>query len=301
MPDERIAEFTGEVAGTVRGRAVRGEAIVRVGERGLAIVLPAGELRLPYGRLDGWAVEGESVLLHVSGGDLLDVRSPSMSGELDVALATHACVLPELTRGLRSLGSARAHADPAQGELFAPLLAGRRRAARVRDPAGRVRALDADLLARELDAALRTISARRVRQPGPERRALDAALDDAAAPLTASIAGLGEAAERFGRAPDSGRLIAWRAWTEAVRAVFAAADACWPELRKALAEAPAPPGRWRRWTHMGVLLVTLCGAQAIAGQNSKPRTDGACAAIQKFEPGSSREARGRFFVLRSGE
>jgi hypothetical protein len=295
MPDERIAEFAGEVEGIIRGRSVRGPATIRVGERGLAIVLAGGELRLPYGRLDGWSLQEGTTALHVSGGDVIAVRLPWGTSELDRALTAHAFALPELTRGLRSLGSARAHADPAQAELFAPLLAGRRRAARVRDPAGRVRALDAELLRRELDTALRTISAKRIRQPGPERRALDAALDEAAAPLLASVAALEEAAERFGRAPGSGRLIAWRAWTEAVRAVFAAADACWPAIWKAIEEAPAPPSRWRRWTHLGAVLVTLCALQL---GRSLPSGE---SSVGTHDRGASRQASANFFVPRSSE
>jgi hypothetical protein len=278
MPDERVVDFEGVVSGVVRGRAVQGEATVRLGERGMAMVLDAGELRLPYGRVDGWTVEGDAVAICVSGGDVLTVRVQRSAAALGTALAAHACVLPELTRGLRSLGSARARADVTQGEIFAPLLAGRRRAARMREPAGRVQALDSTLLARELEGALRTISAKRVKRASPERRALDAALDDAATPLRTAVAALGRAAESYGRAPETSRLIAWRNWTDAVRAVFMAADASWPAIREALAGAQEPAARWRRWTHLGVLLLAVVLPSSGAAQHRQLRVDGASAA-----------------------
>ena len=278
MPDDRIAEFEGEVAGTVRGRPVRGAAIIKLGERGLAMVLGAGELRLPYGRVDGWTVDGDAVSIRVTGGDTVAVRVAGSPLAFGSALAAHACVLPELTRGLRSLGSSRARADVAQGEIFAPLLAGRRRAARMREPGGRVQALDAGLLARELVSAMRAIAVQRVRQPGPERRALDAALDDAAKPRMIAVSALGRAAESYGRAPDANRLVAWRAWTESVRGVFAAADASWPAIRDALAGAHAPPPRWRRWTHLGATLLALILPASGTAQHRQLRVDGAAAA-----------------------
>lgn len=273
MPDERIADFQGVVGGVVRGRAVEGDALLRVGERGVAIVLAAGELRLPYGRVDGWSAEGDLVSIFVTGGDVVDVRLAAAPA-LIAALAAHACVLPELTRGLKSLGSARARADAAQSEIFAPLLAARRRAARMGDPESRVQALDAGRLARELDVALRAVSAKRVRQATPERRALDAALDDAVAPLTATLISLGRAAEAYGRSADPNRLVAWRAWTDATRAAFSAADACWPAVHAALEQAHQPAARWRRWTHLGVLLFALASPSFGSAQHRQLRVDG---------------------------
>jgi hypothetical protein len=251
MPDERIAEFAGGVSGTVRGRAVSGAATVRLGERGLAIVVERGELRLPYGRLDGWVVEGDAVSVRITGGDAVAIVPSGGALALAEALGAHACVLPELTRGLRTLGSSRARADSAQGALFAPLISARRRAARMRDPARRIRALDAEELRTELAAALSGMVSGRVRQPGPERRALVAALEDAVLPLRAAIATLGTAAEAHARTPEPRRLAAWREWTEAARRAFAAADACWPAVRAALEGAEQPASLWRRWTWSG--------------------------------------------------
>lgn len=251
MPDERIAEFAAEVSGVVRGRAVQGEATLRLGERGLAILVDKGELRLPFGRLEGWVLEGEVLSLRITGGDAIAVRTSRSARALTDALASHACVLPELTRGLRALGSSRARADAAQSALFAPLLAARRRAARLRVPDDRVRALDADVLGREFESAVRAITASRVRQPGPERRALAAAVDDAVHPVRVALMTLGAAAESYARAPESRRLSAWREWTDAARRAFAAADASWPAVRRELQGAYQPQGRWRRWIGSG--------------------------------------------------
>jgi hypothetical protein len=277
VPDERISEFSGNVSGAVRGRTVAGPATVRLGERGMAVVMESAELRLPYGRLEGWRVHDEALSIRISGGDELTLRWPGGPLRLAEALASHACALPELTRGLRSLGSSRARADAAQSTLFAPLLAGRRRAARMRDPAGRMQALDAGLLEREIQAALGVIAAVRVRQPGPERRALDAALEEAAAPLLSAVRALATAAAAYTRAPELRRLAAWREWTEAARALFATADACWPAVRAALAGAHGVPPRWRRWTHLGVLMLSLAVPATAVAQHMQLRIDGATA------------------------
>ena len=247
MPDDRIAEFSGVVTGAVRGRAVRGEATMKLGERGLAIVVEQGELRLPYGRIDGWVLDAQGLSIRITGGDAIVMASAHGPRALAESLASHACVLPELTRGLRSLGSSRWRADVAQSTIFAPLLAARRRAARMRGPAERVQALDAEVLRREVDGALRAVAASRVRQEGPERRALLAALEDAAVPMRGALEKLGRAADAHGRAAEERRLAAWRQWTEAARDAFAAADACWPALRSALEGAHQPQARWRRW------------------------------------------------------
>ncbi len=278
MPDERIAEFAGEVAGTVRGRQVGGGVTVRLGERGLAMVMDAGELRLPYGRLDGWSMAGNDIALAVSGGDSLSLCMTAGPAAFVESLAAHACVLPELTRGLRTLGSARAKADVAQGTLFAPLLAARRRAMRTTDPRGRMQALDAALLRRELASAVSVLAVTRVPRAGAERRALDAALEDATIPLLGAFEALAAAAASFQRADDDRRLVSWRAWTDAARATFAAADACWPAVRLALAGAHDPPARWRRWTRLGALIVAAALPSATFAQHRQLRVEGKSAA-----------------------
>jgi hypothetical protein len=275
MPDDRIVEFSAVLTGEVRGRGVNGPAIVRLGERGLALAMERAELRLPYGRLDGWAVDDVALVVYVAGGDVLRMEPAGGAAPLANALAVHACVLPELTRGLRALGSSRSRADSAQATLFAPLLAGRRRAARMRDPAGRLQALDARLIARELQNALAEIAAARVSHPGPERRALDAALEEAAAPLRAAVQALARAAEAYERAPDPRRLASWREWTESARAAFATADACWPAVRAALADAHSPSGRWRRWTRLGIAVLALWMPSHVAAQHQQLRVEGA--------------------------
>lgn len=251
MPDERIAEYAGTASGSVRGRTLRGQAMLRVGERGLAVALDEGELRLPYGRVEGWVIDEGELSVRISGGDVVRFSVETGARAVADALAAHACVLPELTRGLRALGSSRSRADSAQAALFAPLLGGRRRAARMRDPADRIQALDAEVLSRELTAALDDLAAARVRHAGPERRALVAALEDALAPLQRAVRQLGGAAARATASPDERRLVAWREWTEAVRLTFSAADACWPAVRAALDDAPRPSGSWRRWMASG--------------------------------------------------
>src|SRR5688572_33433480 len=59
--------------------------------------------------------------------------------------------LPELTRGLRALGSSRHDARALQTVFFQPLMDARRRAADARDPDARMKAFDPRELGRQLD------------------------------------------------------------------------------------------------------------------------------------------------------
>src|SRR4051794_29972782 len=73
--------------------------------------------------------------------------------------------LPELTRGLRALGSPRhsgAHERPGltarlHAQFFAPLVDARRRAAEARTPDATIRAFDVEQLARELEKVVERV------------------------------------------------------------------------------------------------------------------------------------------------
>jgi hypothetical protein len=141
-----------------------------------------------------------------------------------------------------------------------------------------MQALDAALLRRELASAVSVLAVTRVPRPGAERRALDAALEDATVPLLAAVDALAAATASFQHADGRRRLVAWRGWTDAARATFAATDACWPAVRRALAAAHDPPPRWRRWTRLGALLVAVALTSTVSAQHRQLRVEGKSAA-----------------------
>jgi hypothetical protein len=155
--------------------------------------------------------------------------------------------LPELTLGLRALGSPRRRRREGdeQERFFAPLLEARRAAARVSDLEAAVTSFDATRLNASFDRTIRALAADRAAAGRPAaRRALEARLQERVEPLRAALAELGERADALLRAGDDARSDAWREWAEQLRAVFACADRCWPALDAALETAGVPRPSW---------------------------------------------------------
>lgn len=145
--------------------------------------------------------------------------------------------IPEVMASLRSFGSGRStHQDAEPLRFFAPLLDARRVAASARSRAEAVAAFDPPALTKALDRIVAEFASARHAARPPARRALEAELEDALAPLRVALVRLGELAPAAG-ASDADE--AWRAWLEQLRACFTAADVLWPVLDGALAR-PAP-------------------------------------------------------------
>jgi hypothetical protein len=139
-------------------------------------------------------------------------------------------VIPELTRGLRALGSTRAGAA-LQSQFFHPLLEARRRAAEARSPDARIKAFDAAELRRALDRFVDRTSAGWPDNRESARRALRTELQERVEPYSAALRDLAERATAVNSAPESSRLDSWRAWTAQLVATFQAADRTWSSLR----------------------------------------------------------------------
>ena len=154
--------------------------------------------------------------------------------------------LPELTRGLRALGSARRGSTALQSLFFLPLLEGRRKAAEARSAAACLRAFDAAELARALDRCLDRITAEWPDTRPAARRALRARLLERVREYSAALDDLRERSALAMGAEEDARLQAWRAWTVQLAATFGAADRCWLSLRKAIDSMPARQGSHRR-------------------------------------------------------
>jgi len=153
--------------------------------------------------------------------------------------------LPELTRGLRALGSARRGDTAMQALFFLPLLEGRRRAAEARSAAACLRAFDAAELTRALERCIERIVAQSPDARPPARRALRARLLERVRGYSGALELLGERGAAALAADEPERLDAWRAWTMQLAATFGAADRCWLSLRQAVQAIPARSARGR--------------------------------------------------------
>ena len=150
--------------------------------------------------------------------------------------------LPELTRTLRALGSARRSSGTLQSQFFLPLLEARKRAAEVRSAVSCVRAFDAMELGRSLDRAINRIMEVWPDSRPSARRALRAQLQDRVAVYTRALDVLDERARDVLGADEGEKLSAWREWTAQLSETFHAADRSWMALRSVIDSLPVKPG-----------------------------------------------------------
>lgn len=215
---------------TWQGKAFSGRARVRLTAQNLLLdVAGTGKaIRLGYDGLRGadlragvltiWAREGE-----------IAVR-PASRPDLEVAwntLSARACELPELTVGLRALGSRHGGDPEAQRRFFAPLLSARRRLEEQPELPLRLAAFDAVELETKLLGALRELVAECTTSSAAARRSLEAQALDEADGLRRALQSLGRAAEALREGDDAERFVRWRDWAAQARLVFTEADRCW--------------------------------------------------------------------------
>jgi len=148
--------------------------------------------------------------------------------------------LPELTRALRALGSARrgGGAGSLQASFFLPLIDARRRAAEARSAVACLRAFDVAPLARALDQSIDRIIADWPDARESVRRALRAELAERVSDYLASLRVLAERAHVVMGSDEPTRLAAWRSWTVQLAATFDAADRSWMALRSVVEALP---------------------------------------------------------------
>jgi len=151
--------------------------------------------------------------------------------------------LPELTRTLRALGSARRSGGNMQSQFFHALLDARRKAEHARSAAGRVHAFDATDLSRALERDLERIIAGWPDKRPSARRALRAEIVERVGDYVRALTALSERAAAALDADESMRLESWRAWTVQLAATFDAADRSWMSLRSVIDALPVAPRR----------------------------------------------------------
>ncbi|MDQ8153631.1 MAG: M14 family metallopeptidase [Gemmatimonadota bacterium] len=169
--------------------------------------------------------------------------------------------LPELTRPLRALGSARWLRDADHARFFTPLLAARRNAARVRTAEGHVAAFQAERLRRALNEAVEQMAAARHPKSAPDRRALVAWVTDAGAPVWSALDALEEHGLVVTRAGTPVRGAAWNAWVGTLQRLFLAADSWWVAI---VAQRDGAVGRGRGARSLGLALLLALAPLALA-------------------------------------
>ena len=214
-------------------------------------------MRWPVTWLDGVRHRGDELTLYLRDGDVIELTGPARLSTVAEEIEGGARALGEMTRGLRSLGARRrgAASGSEQSRFFAPLLKARRLAEKSRvgrgpDP---LAAFDGEALRAALASAIAELARERYPESAPDRRALEAELEECAEPLLAGMSSITEAANAVRRGPDDNRLVHWRAWSREVRMVFERADRCWVAMAPVLEQAPPPPRRpwWRRALRLG--------------------------------------------------
>ena len=224
MPDPDIeVDLTSVVVewGTLR---FRGPGTLRLTSEALHVDSSGGgSLLARYVELRGGAYRTGALTVHGETGNAV-VESTRGLDQAWVSLVARACPLPELARGHRLLGSRRGGAMDAQAKFLAPLLQARKRVEEESDLDARVAALDPKALRERFDAALKAIARDTYPSSHPDRRGLEAELEEAMAAFFAGIDVLTSAAGDFRSAPDAIRFMAWRDWVSAVSNVFALAD-----------------------------------------------------------------------------
>ena len=243
------ARYPVAASGSWRGATLGGDVVLELGEDDVAITSLDGARRLPLplGTLDGARFRDGALTLFFPDGTI-DLAGEGRLAAAARDIVARACAPGELTLALRSLGSHRRGADDLQRRWFEPLMTARRKLDRAVAPEAQPAALDARaLLAAYHDLAHR-IAERSAGQAPADKRALEAQIDDALAPLVAALERLEAAAVVLRTAGAEVAIARWRDWSVGAGAVFAAADRCWPNVaRLVVGWHPGPrPSLWRR-------------------------------------------------------
>ena len=221
--------FRVRVIGMVRGRELNAHAHISLS--GNAVVLAwenAAPWSLDLDGIDGLMSRPEHLTLYLSSGDVLELSENELLRTFTARVLDRACAVPELTRGLRALGSLRGTPGPAHDRWFAPLLAARRAVAGISDAERQVALVDAAVIAQQLRRVMADLAKEQAPLHPAMQRALDAALQEESEPLFIALERLALAADVLRVSALDTRLHDWRRWMNALREVFVAADQSWP-------------------------------------------------------------------------
>jgi hypothetical protein len=247
MP-ERGPIFPATIDAFLRGVEFAGEGTVELVGEALGITVGKRRALVAFGRLDGLREAPGVLELVADTGDTIALHAPSGLDKLAQAILTSAHSMPELTRSLRGLGSHRARPDDDHDRFFAPFISARASAERTSDSTVRLDAFDATRLRTAMERQIAEFARMRYPDRPPDRRATEAILGECTDDVMHRLERLDTAAAAVRSGPDEMQLARWRAWRDAVRDVFDAADRCWFAMRPILRENVPP--RKRRWWKM---------------------------------------------------
>ncbi len=219
---------------------VEGPGVLRLTSEALLLdVARGGSLRVRYDDLRGGGWRTGVLTVY---GDAGNAAIESNQG-LDVAwvqLVERTCPVPELVRSHRLLGSRRGGSADAQVKFLAPLLQARKRIEGAADLETRVALLEGRILRERVVAALETIAKDVYPASHPDRRGLEAELDEAMVPFYRGLDKLDGAAKLFRDAPEPIRFLAWRQWILSLSDAFALADSGWANAARLLPTSIKP-------------------------------------------------------------
>ncbi len=216
------------VTGIVRGAEFDSRAKVLATESSLRFDwLDALPWTVALSGIDGIATHGDTLTLFLQGGDVLELRSVVASEKSAAALIAVLYTLPEMTRGLRSLGSLRGALGASHDRWFAPLLSARKDAASSVSPERHMLSFNAAKLASEQMRAIEEIAATIAPTNAAHRRAVEAVLEEEAEQYFAALHELNRYAELFNGSAEDSRFRRWREWVNQLRTVFSLADESW--------------------------------------------------------------------------
>lgn len=243
------ARYAVAASGTWRGAPLAGDLILELTPDDVALRPVVGESRLalPLGTLHGVRFRDGELTLFMPDGTIT-LAGEGRLGAAARDIVARACAPGELTLALRSLGSHRRGADDLQRRYFEPLLSARRKLDRTPEPNAQAAALDARALRTAYHDLAHRIAERSAGRAASDKRALEAQIDEALAPLLGALDSLDAAASALRTSSVDTTIARWRDWAVLAASAFAAADRCWPEVAKLVVGwHPGPrPSLWRR-------------------------------------------------------
>jgi hypothetical protein len=208
-------------------------------------------ISLTADKLMGAELHGDTLTVHRSEGRPVvfsaDLHLDGLRNRLEAAV----CVFPAQTLSLRGFGSERSAPGSDHDRWFEALLHARRVAEESRTIETQRRAFDAARFTRHALALRESWAAERFAEPA-DRRAMQAELEELAAPFTQALRQLEHSSLRLRQAPDAHQFDAWRKWTDAVQRTFRGADDVWMAIVPVLVDSRGSKGSfWRRLIRRG--------------------------------------------------
>jgi hypothetical protein len=206
-----------------------------------AVTVSAGadELSASYGELRGGGWRPAELTLHGATGTIVLESSRGLQHAW-ASLLAFACPLPELVRDHRLLGSRRGGHVELQAKFLAPLLQARKRLEAEGDLDTRVAMLDARALRERMATVVQNLAKDIYPVSHPDRRGLEAELEEALDSMFKAIDAIESAAIVFRDAPEAVRFTAWRRWVSTVSNMFALAERSWASAARLLPDTVKP-------------------------------------------------------------